>query len=330
MRLKWMSGVLLLVLVMAGAGVAAAQSPSVEWEAWNAQITAHANDPQLDVAETQVINVIEGTLHSGQRDYSQPVRIQSVYLAMNNDQPQEIFQGTGPGMYEVSNPNGDVVVDYQLPSAANAGDRFVVQINYTVNTASPGFIDWFVVPGDHAAPVNSSTVTINFPDGDAPDASFVRLTEGNGTVSVSGNSIVIQSQGVIPPNQAFGIQVPYGSGVGAPANPNNPNVGQPVAPTGGTGDSSGGLGSLLPILCILGVLLLFGGGNLLRSLLGGLGGGNPGVYGGTPSNPRYNPLNPGQGNTPTSGRGFRESPNQNRNLPRINSDKRRGGGASFK
>jgi hypothetical protein len=330
MRLKWASSLVLLGLILTLVGGAAAQSPSVEWEAWNAQITAYANDSQLDVAETQVINVLDGSLSMGERDYSQPVDIQAVYLAMNGGQPRELTPGTGPGTYQVSSGAGDVVLQYELPTSAEAGDTFVVQINYSVLGPTPGLIDWFAVPGDHGAPVRSSMITINFPDGGVPDASLVRFTEGAGTVTVSGNSIVIQSQGTIQANQAFGVQLPYGEGVGAPANPNNNSPAQPV-PTGSPSNDSGGLGSIIGILCILGVIVLFGGGSLLRGLLGGIGGnmlgGNrgSGVLGGTPTN-----NNPSGGNTPTSGRGFRESQNQNRNVPTINSDKRRGGGASFK
>jgi hypothetical protein len=240
-----------------------------------------------------------------------------------------------PGEFQVSQGvDGGVILEYQLPAPAEAGQTFVVQINYTADTPTPGLIDWFIVPGDHGAPVNSSTVTINFPEGGAPDPSFVRMVESNATVSVSGSSIVVQSQGVIPANQAFGIQVPFGDNVGTGA---NPDAGQPVqpvqpVPTGGTGSSDGGLGSLLPILCIIGVLLLFGGGSLFRNLLGGLGGGGipgGGIFpGGTTR--RQNPFGgSGTGGT-SSGRGFRPSSNQNRTVPTVRSDKRRGGGASFK
>ena len=327
MRLKWASSLVLIGMILAIVGGAVAQSPSVEWEAWNAQITAHANNSQLDVAETQVINVLDGSLHAGERDYSQQVDIQAVYLAMNGGQPRELTPGTGPGTYAVSTGTQDVVLQYELPTTAEAGDTFAVQINYSVPEPTPGLIDWFAVPGDHSAPVKSSTVTINFPDGDAPDPSFVRFTEGAGTVSVSGNSIVIQSQGAIQANQAFGVQLPYGAGVGAPANPNNNNNPVQTVPTGGTSNDSGGLGSIIGLLCIVGVIILFGGSSLLRGLLGGFGGSRPGggFFGGTPTN-----NNPYSGNTPTSGRGFRESPNQNREVPTITSDKRRGGGASFK
>jgi hypothetical protein len=327
-KLKWASSLILMGFILAMVGGAAAQGPSVEWEAWNAQITAHANDSQLDVAETQIVNVLDGSLSQGERDYTQPVEVQALFVAMNGGQPRELTPGNGPGTYQVSNSSGDVVLQYQLPTSAEAGDTFAIQINYTVPEPTAGLIDWFAVPGDHGAPVKSSTITINFPDGGAPDASLVRFTEGSGTVNVSGNSIVIQSQGTIPPNQAFGVQLPYGAGVGAPGNSNPSNNPVQPVPTGGTSNDSGGLGSIIGILCILGIIVLFGGGSLLRSLLGGLGGSRPGggiLGGGRPTN-----NNPYGGNTPTSGRGFRESPNQNRQVPTINSDKRRGGGASFK
>jgi len=340
MRLKWASSLVLLGLILATVGGAAAQGPSVEWQAWNAQITAHANDSQLDVAETQVINVLDGSLSQGERDYTQQVDIQAVYLAMNGGQPRELSQGTGAGTYQVSGTSGDVVLQYVLPTSAEAGDTFAVQINYSVPEPTAGLIDWFAVPGDHGAPVQSSTITINFPDGGAPDASLVRFTEGNGTVSTSGNSIVIQSQGAIPANQAFGVQLPYGAGVGTAGNSGTSNNPVQTVPTNGTGtstDSSGGLG-IIGILCIIGVVILLGGGSLIRSLLGGIGGGllggnrsGGGIFGGggTPTN--NNPFGGvGSGNSPSSGRGFRESPNQNREVPTINNDKRRGGGASFK
>jgi hypothetical protein len=334
--MKWMSSVLLLgLLIVAVAGVSA-QSPSVEWESWNAQITAHSDSSQVDVAETQVINVLDGQLRAGQRDYSQPVDIDSVFFAMNGEQPQELSVGDGPGEFQVFEEDGGVILEYQLPTPAQAGDSFVVQINYAAEVATAGLIDWYVVPGDHGAPVQSSTVTINFPDGEAPDPSFVRLIESTGTVSVSGSSIVIQSDGVIPADQAFGIQVPFGSSVGVPANPgsgSNPaqQPAQPAQPV--PTDDGGGLGGILPILCILGVVLLFGGGNMLRGLLGGLGGGNPLGGGVGRSNP-FGGIGRGRGGTSggtsSGGRGFRPSANQNRPAPTIKSDKRRGGGASFK
>jgi hypothetical protein len=75
---------------------------------------------------------------------------------------------------------------------------------------------------------------------------------------------------------------------------------------------------------------------MLRGLLGGLGGN---ILGGGGTSGRGNPfggIGRGSGGTGSSGgtssggRGFRPSSNQNRSAPTVKSDKRRGGGASFK
>jgi len=347
MRIKPFTSLCLLVFSLLWVSVAGAQSPSVEWTAWNAQITAHANGAPLDIAETQIIKVTDGQLHSGERDFSQPVSIQAVYLAVNGGQPQQLQQGSGPNSYQVSQTSSDVLLDYTLPATANAGDSFVVQINYTVNPPASGLIDWFVVPGSHPGTVDSSKVTINFPDGAVPDTSFVRVPQGNGTISASGSSIVIQSSGVLAANQPFEIQVPFGAGVGQPANNSgngsavNSNPAQP-AQTGTSNDTSGGLGGILPILCIVGIVVLLGGGSLLRGLLGGiLGGGSRGggIFGGGSGGGGIFGNRPSSGggffggnsnNSLSGGRGFRESSNQNRQAPTVENDKRSGGGASFK
>jgi hypothetical protein len=350
MRLKSLTSLVVLALSLSVISSVFAQSPSVEWTQWNAQITAHSGSQPFDVAETQVIRVTSGPLHGGSRDFEDPVNIQSVYLAMNGSQPTQLSQGSGAGSYTVSNSNGEIVVDYELPQAANTGDTFVVQINFTVSPPTAGIVDWSVVPANHPFPVDSSKATINFPDGQAPNASFVRVTQGSGNVSASGSSLVIQSQGALPANQPFEVQVPFGAGVGQPANGNNaPVQNAPVqnaplsnAPTNGTSsgtsnDSGGILGNILPILCIVGLLVIFGGGSLLRGLLGGalggaiggggLGGGG-GIFGGGGSSNSGGGIF-GGGSSGSSGRGFRQSADQNREVPTINNDKRGGGGAGF-
>ena len=328
MRLKSLSLLFPVILSLVFVSLVGAQSPSVEWTAWNAQITVHTSAP-LDIAETQIIKVTGGQVHSGERDFSQPVSIQGVYLAVNGGQPQQLQQGSGLNSYQVSQTSTDVILDYRLPMVANAGDSFVVQINYTVDLPASGLIDWFVVPGDHGATVDSSKVTVNFPEGTAPDVSFVRVPQGNGTVTTSGSSIVIQSQNPLPANQPFEIQIPFGAGVGDAGSSNTVNT-NPVqaAPAGTSNDTGGGLGSILPILCVVGLLVIVGGGGLLRNLLGGALGGflggnrssGGGFFGGGNSS----------GGNVSSGRGFRQSSNQNREVPTVNNDKRSGGGASFK
>jgi hypothetical protein len=220
MRLKNVVSGLFLALSLALALNVAAQNPSVEWLAWDAQITTQTNSTQLTIVETQTVQVTSGTVQAGQRDYSQAVNIQSVYIAVNNGQQQQLSQGAGTGNYTVTSTNGDMTLEYRLPQPVSAGDQFALQINYTTNSPTSGLIDWFIVPGAHGAPVDSSTVTINFPAGQAPNTSFVRVPQGTGTVTTSGNSITIQSQGAIPANQPFEIQVPFSASAANSSSPN--------------------------------------------------------------------------------------------------------------
>ena len=338
MRLRLMTSGLFLVLSLANVLHVAAQSPGVEWLNWDAVITTQANSAQLAIVETQTVQVTNGTLQTGQRNYSQPVNIQSVYIAINREQQLQLSQGNGVGNYQVSNSNGDMILDYQLPHSVGAGDRFAIQINYTTNSPTAGLIDWFIVPGAHAAPVQSSTVTINFPAGQVPDTTFVRIPEGVGTITTSGNSIIVQSQNAIPANQSFEIQLPYSASVSnagnsSNSNPNNPVVVQPT-PTGTTNSTGGGLSTILVVLCIVGALVVFGAFSLARGLFSGLGGllgGNRSAGSGSTNNPS-SPSGGGSsfGNPPVQSRGFRESPNQNREVPQVSRDKKSGGSASFK
>lgn len=350
MKTKFVA-VLLLVFALTPV-MAFAQSPSVQWNRWDAKINVPASGDQMQIAETQDIQITSGTVSRGTRIWTSPVQIQNVYLLTDNDSsPQQLTQSNSkqPNTYTVSDTSSGTTLQYTLPSPQSSGSSYVVQINYTATMTTSGLVDWKVVPGDRAFPVLSSTTVIHFPNGQAPDTSLVQVSQGNGTATVSGNDLTIKSQGTIPANQAFGIQVPFGAGVGAagqpsgsdnsgnsgnfsPANPINPNVG---TDTGGF--QLPGIGTILLVICVVGVLLLFGGGSLLRSLLGMfLGGG--GNFSGGGFNNSGSPLGGSNflgGNQQNSGggeiqRGFRPSSGgQDRQLPHIGDDKDSGGGASF-
>jgi hypothetical protein len=178
----------------------------------------------------------------------------------------------------------------------------------------------------------------------------VRASQNSAQVSVQGNDYTIQSNQPIPANISFAIQVPFGAGVGVAGN-NNGNTGNngnlggaaaPFAPEPLPTDQSGvsfglpSFGTICGILCIVGILVLLGGGGLLRGLLGGLlGGGSRGYTAGSPGGGSF----PGTSNTGgggsffgsggSAGRGFRQSGNQSRNVGRVGDDKDSGGGASF-
>jgi len=362
MRLK--SGIVLVVAMLLLPHMVMAQTTSVVWNRWDAQITVQSNN-QMQVAETQEINVQSGVVHGGNRTWTDQVQVQSVYVNLSNDQtPRALAQGDGnqPGTFAVTQSGSDqTTLNYKLPTQQNAGSTFVLQINYTAVSPTTGMVDWAIVPGDQQFPVNSSTVRIHFPAGQAPDASLARISKGNGSAQMVGNDLVIQSSG-IPAGQQFAIQVPFGAGVGAAgssgsgtgntnpnynpnANPNDPNAGydpnNPYGPQGQPGNGTTvelpGLGTILLLVCGAGLLLLFGGGSLLRSLLGGFlgssrsAGSGGGFFGGN---------NPSSGNNPSGGggifggqnstqRGFRSSSNQDRQIGSVNDDKDSRGGAGF-
>ena len=337
--------ILLLAFALTPA-LAFAQSPSVQWNRWDAQITVPASGDQMQIAETQEVNVTGGTVSHGTRTWTNPVQVQNVYLIVGNDTtPQQLSPGNGnqPNTYTVGDSNGGTSLTYTLPTPQGAGNTYVVQINYTATIPTTGLVDWKVVPANHAFPVLSSTVTMHFPNGQAPDPSLVRVSQGSGTATVNGNDVIIKSQGTIPANQSFGIQVPFGAGVGAAGQPNgssdnsgNTSPANPINPATGTDTGTiqlPGIGTILLVICVVGVLILFGGGSLLRSLLGGfLGGRN--TYGGGYNNPQQGGPFFGGDNQQQGGgeiqRGFRPSSGgQDRQLPNIGNDKDSGGGASF-
>src|SRR5579859_5546177 len=264
-------------------GLVFAQNASVQFNRWDAQITTQSNSDQLQIAETQEVQVMAGTVSHGTRYWTDPVQVQSVYMVTSgSSNPQQLAQGSAnqPGSYSITQSGNQTQLQYTLPTPVKAGNTFTVQINYTATSPTTGMVDWKIIPADHSFPVNSSTVTIHFPDGQVPDSSLIANGSPNANVQVSGNDVIIQSRGPIPAQQAFGIQVPFGTGVSAAAgNPNtNPNnnpannsgaIPPQNQPDNGTAIQMPGLGTILLILCVVGVLLLVGGGALLRSLLGG-------------------------------------------------------------
>src|SRR5579871_2766934 len=128
-----------------------AQNANVTFNRWDAQITVQSNSSQMQVAESQEVQVTSGTVSRGNRYWTDPVQVQSVYLVTgNNTQPQTLTQGDGthPGSYSVSQSNNQTQLQYTLPTPVNSGSTFTVQINYTATSPTAGMVDWKVVPAD--------------------------------------------------------------------------------------------------------------------------------------------------------------------------------------
>ena len=291
-------GLLAALMLLSTRGVVSAQSVSVQWDRWDADISVSStNSSTAQIIETQTVRVLSGTIHLATRNWDIQVTVQSVTLGIGNGNGQSLSQGTNPGNYQVTNDSSGPVLTYYFPNALNSGNSYTVQINYTAPLPSTGLIAWNVVPVNHAFPVNSSTATVHFPGGQAPNSSLARVPTGNGNISANGNDIVVRASGTIPANQAFAIQMPFGAGVGASGNTNNVN---PVVPNNNTNNNTNGFptdpnaanatnalsgisfgpGTIVLCLCVGGIILIFivffGGMSIIRNLVGGLFGGGRG------------------------------------------------------
>lgn len=367
MRLRGVA-LLLVLLAVFGVTVVTAQNIQVEWLRWDAIINVDSANDLLQVNETQEIEVTRGTLRQGTRFWVDDVDVDGVFI-VTGSRPQALRENSSgdAGTYQVRTVNGEVTLTYYLPEPAERGDRFVVQINYTTPIENEGLFDMSVVPARRGFPVNSSTITINFPAGEAPDQTLVRFTAGSGSVTVEGDTVIIQSRGAIPADQNFAIQMPFGEGVGAAADSGSGSGSSGsgssgsggssggstgIAPTGGTG-GGGGIDPMFIMIGLVVVVLVLvaigrggSGRNLLSTLLGMfMGGAAGGRSSGGSSNPSGGIFGSGSSSTTrstrstdtqrdtqsrSSERGFRASRDQDRSVPQIKSDKDDdGGGASF-
>lgn len=359
LRIGALFGVLLITLLSILPTVVSAQT-SVEFNRWDARITARSGSDQLQIVESQEINITGGTLSRGTREWANPVQIQSVSIVGSaGSEPAILSAGDGSraGTYAVSQNGSRSTLSYTLPAPQNAGTTITVQISYTGTSTTAGLVDWAVVPDQHNFAIRSSTATITFPQGEVPDPGLVRPSRTDASVQANGNVITVQVNNIAA-NEEFGLQIPYGAGVGASGSggnpnpgvvPNNPAPGQPGQPAGTPADSGPGIGTIVIILIVLAVLFLGGGGGLLRGLLGGgLGSSGLGGLGGTPrggsgipglgnlfgsSTRRNSNLTPGTRQSdveePTIQRGFTQSTDQDRNIGKVGNDKDSSGGASF-
>ena len=157
-------GLLAAFVFLSMHGGVSAQSISVQWDRWDDDITVSAdNSSQAQIVESQSVTVISGTIHKGTRNWGTQVTVQSVSLMSGDSKPQAMAQGTVLGDYQVtSDASGLPLLTYYFPNPITAGSSFTVKITYTAPLPSAGLLAWYVVPENHAFPVNSSTAIVHF------------------------------------------------------------------------------------------------------------------------------------------------------------------------
>jgi hypothetical protein len=180
MKLKL--GILLLIAVLVGTG-AAAQNIDAEWARWDTTLTFQSGSEQVEVNEVQEFNIFEGPVRFGIRAWQDPVEILDVFIVASGQRPVQLTPGNSdePGTYTLEQTVDEIVLQYNLPQPAESGDSFVVQINYLTQANAEGLLDWHIVPGDHAFPIQSSTAVLNFVGMNPPDEGLVRVIAGDYT-----------------------------------------------------------------------------------------------------------------------------------------------------
>lgn len=322
--------VFILSLLALPAGVYAQDSVDFQWNRWDVVIDVQPDSDTLAISETQEFALSDGTVRFGSRAWTDPVDVNDVFVVMGGDaNPVQLSRadaGEEPGTYTVSQSGNETELRYYLPTPAQSGDTFVAQINYAAPVAVEGLVDWVVIPGDHAAPVQSSTVTINFPSGETPDPSLVRVAAGSGSVEQNGNSFTIQTPSPLASDQMLAIQVPFGANVGAAGEA--PGEVEPAPDAGSEDDGNVVSGDTWTLILLGGIVLLvlLGGGGLLRRLT--LPTPDPDRstrnYNPFPAQPREGAIKP-----PPNERGFRRSTDQDRDLPQVDDRKDSGGSAGL-
>lgn len=201
------------------APTALAQSKSLDWHRWDAEIEINA-DGTFDVREVYEIEFIGGPYTFGYRNIlkDQFEGLENVSVSEDGATYAQAY-GEQPHTFYVQENPDEYLVQWFFPPTENATRTFVVE--YTVrggliiNEEVGDRFFWKAVGADHAFPIESSTVTVRMPPGATVDTSIEPATFGvaNARYEVSDDGRVVTFFATdIPANQEFevGVRFPHG------------------------------------------------------------------------------------------------------------------------
>lgn len=287
-RLLLILGSLIGLFCFSIAAVSAQDSAPIvfHWESWDTTINVSASDQWLAITEAQRFAIESGSVRRGSRSWFDPVTVGGVTLTTPEGEQVELTaasDGEAANTYTIEKSDDETTLRYYFPTPVAAGDSFLVQINYTVPVTTRNLVDWYAVPDTHGAPINASTVQVNFIDTDPPDSGLIRVLSDNGTTTVRDRKVTIRASGALEPDEPLYIQMPFGTGVSASLGAES-SGGVVAAPTSSSATSYRpapqtnaqdelSLDNLVPFLCIFGVIVLIAASGWLNRIFGGEGGG---------------------------------------------------------
>ena len=174
MKQKWSAAALLaLVLVLVFGNVALAQSKTLYWQRFDADITVQLNG-DMRVVETQELVFTSGTFRFGQEDIPTN-RLNGISDVQVSEENGQVYTETGtdtgqPYTYSVSESDGMLHIRYNFPPSSDS--RRTIVIAYTVSGALRYYPEnnadqlyWAVIRPNNPFPIQGSTITLHVPEG---------------------------------------------------------------------------------------------------------------------------------------------------------------------
>ncbi|HET9493954.1 MAG TPA: DUF2207 domain-containing protein [Chloroflexia bacterium] len=230
-RLRLTTALILAVLTLlpavawlANPSAAGAQTQQFIIDQYDSDITVNA-DGSLNVEETLTYRFVSGTFRRGLRtwDLEQVDSINDVQVSeVRGDQtvpynfssfdPDESRTGVA-GTYGMETADGKLRLRWIYGQTSNAIRTFL--ITYRVNGAirvydSNDEFNWYAVPPDSAAPIQSSNVTVTFPAGSNTSTWETAAIPAEAHIAKQGNAITYSTVSRLNSGFKVGAQIPKG------------------------------------------------------------------------------------------------------------------------
>jgi uncharacterized membrane protein len=213
----WTSVLVVLVLALSLVSVVGAQSKELRWHRWDADIQINS-DGTFTVQEEYEIEFTQGEFTFGYRDVdiNQFVEIRGIRVREGAVEYEE-SRSEQANTYYWTISDGKYVINWFFPPTENATRVFTVEytvVGGIIISEEVGDRFFWKAVGEHAFPVESSTVTVRMPPGATVDTSIEPAFFGpDATYTIADDlTSVTFVAGYIPVNQEFevGVRFPHG------------------------------------------------------------------------------------------------------------------------
>ena len=219
--------VAVVCVLLTSAGVLAQDNRTLVWDKWDVVIDdVDTTNNSYRVAERYAIR-FSGTFQFGSAviPLENLEDIQNVRVS-EGGQPLRESCSEGRGTYCVRRSRGEISITYYFREPIrNASQTFEISYDVIGNIRVYEGGDqlwWIGVPDDHFGfPINSSTITVELPEGYAPREGVdpIETYGARGEIEVNGTTVIARAVNGVGRNEAFELRVQY---------PHDPNARTPL------------------------------------------------------------------------------------------------------